>query len=98
MHLRSLSSFRWKCPLLFLLAAPLLSAAESAQMIVIVADSRKFHGLRLWWANLYNDSHLHFAMTTVVLVPLAGVILGTLADQVMRRLGINLKSRALREG
>jgi hypothetical protein len=85
-------------PLLFLLAAPLLSAAESAQMIVIVADSRKFHGLRLWWANLYNDSHIHFALMTVILVPLAGVILGSLADLAMRRLGIDLRSRALREG
>jgi hypothetical protein len=98
MHLRSLSSFRWKCPLLFLLAAPLLSAAESAQMIVIVADSRKFHGLRAWWANLYNDNHFHFALMTIILIPTAGVILGSLADLVMSRLGINLKSRALREG
>ncbi len=98
MHLPKYLSFRWKRPLLVLLAAPLLSAAESAQAIVIVADSRKFHGLRLWWANLYNDSHIHFALMTVLLVPLAGVILGSLADIVMSRLGINLKSRALREG
>jgi len=84
--------------LLFILAAPLLSAAEKAQMIVIVADARKFHGLRLWWANLYNDSHLHFAVMTVILIPLAGVILGSLADVVMSRIGIDLKSRALREG
>jgi hypothetical protein len=80
------------------LAAPLVSAAETAQMIVIVADSRKFHGLRAWWANLYNDSHLHFALLTIILIPTAGVILGSLADLVMSRIGINLRSRALREG
>jgi hypothetical protein len=98
MHLPGFSSWRSKRPLLFLLAAPLLSAAESARTIVIVADSRKFHGLRAWWANLYNDSHLHFALLTVVLVPLAGAILGSLADLVMSRLGINLRFRSLWEG
>lgn len=98
MHLRKYVSFGWKRPLLFLLAAPLLSAAETAQAIIIVADSRKFHGLRLWWANLYNDNHIHFALMTVLLIPTAGVILGTLADVVMSRIGIDLKSRALREG
>jgi|SRR5271157_1367553 len=91
-------SARGKIPLVFLLAAPLLSAAEAAQAIVIVADTRKLHGLRAWWGNLYNDSHLHFALMTIVLIPLAGVILGSLADLVMGRLGIDLRSRALREG
>jgi hypothetical protein len=76
----------------------LLSAAESAQMIVIVADSRKFHGLRAWWANLYNDSHFYFTLVTIIFIPLAGVILGSLADLAMSRLGINLRSRSLREG
>lgn len=98
MNLLRLLPARWKYPLLLLLAAPLLSAAETAQMIVIVADSRKFHGVRAWWANLYNDSHLHFALMTIVLIPLAGVALGSLADLVMSRIGINLRSRALREG
>jgi hypothetical protein len=98
MRFKKRLSLGWKTSLLFLLAAPLLSAAESAQMIVIVADSRKFHGLRLWWANLYNDNHLHFALMTVLLIPTAGVILGTLADVVMSRIGIDLRSRALREG
>jgi hypothetical protein len=98
MHLPKHLSPGGKRALLFLLAAPLLSAAESAQMIVIVADTRKYHGLRAWWANLYNDNHLHFALMTIVLIPLAGVILGLLADRVMSHLGINLKSRKLREG
>lgn len=96
MHL--LRSFRGKSVVLFLLAGRLLSAAESAQMIVLVADSRKFHGVRAWWANLYNDSHLHFALMTILMIPMAGVILGALADRVMSHLGINLRSRSLREG
>jgi len=98
MPLKKRQSFGWKLVLLLLSAAPLLSAAETAQAIVIVADSRKFQGLRLWWANLYNDNHLHFALMTVLLIPTVGVILGTLADRVMSRIGIDLKSRALREG
>jgi len=97
MHLMKKLLARGKRPLLLLLAAPLLSAAETAQ-IVIVADSRKFHGLRAWWANLYNDSHFYFALMTIILIPLVGMILGLLADAAMGRLGIDLKSRALREG
>jgi len=98
MHMLKEIIRRGKRPFILLLAAPFLSAAESAQSIVIVADPRKFHGLRAWWANLYNDSHLHFALMTIVLIPLVGVILGTFADLAMGRIGIDLKSRALREG
>lgn len=89
---------RFKVPLLLLLAAQFLSAAEAAKAVVIVADPRRFHGLRAWWANLYNDSHFYFTLMTVILIPLVGVILGLLADLVMSRVGIDLKSRALREG
>lgn len=98
MHWKKRLSVAWKSPLLLLLGAPLLSAAETAQAIVIVADTRKFHGVRLIWANLYNESHFHFALMTILLIPLAGVLLGSLADLVMSRIGINLKSRSLREG
>ena len=98
MHMLTGILRRGKRPLVLLLAAPFLSAAESAQSIVIVADPRKFHGVRAWWANLYNDSHYHFVFMTIVLIPLVGVILGTLADFVMGRIGIDLKSRKLREG
>jgi hypothetical protein len=66
-------------------------------MLVLVADTRKFTGLEGWWANLYNESHLTFALATVVIIPLVGVILGSLADVVMSRLGIDLKHRALAE-
>jgi hypothetical protein len=98
MYWKKRLSVAWKSPLLLLLSAGLLSAAESAQAIVIVADSRKFHGVRLIWANFYNESHFDFALMTTLLIPLAGVLLGSLADLVMSRIGINLKSRSLREG
>jgi len=81
-----------------LLPAHLLAGVpEKAHAIVIVADSRNLTGLAAWWVNLYNDSHLHFALLTIVAIPLAGAILGATADWLMGRVGIDLKSRTLRE-
>jgi len=83
---------------LLLLPSHLLAAApEKGDAIVIVADSRNLTGLSAWWVNLYNDSHLHFALLTVVVIPLGGAILGGIADWLMGRIGIDLKSRTLRE-
>ena len=79
---------------LLLLPGGLMAAGNS----VIVADSRHLVGLRAWWASLYNQGHLQFALLTILLIPLAGCILGTVADLLMGRIGIDLKSRALREG
>jgi len=63
--------------------------------IVIVADTRKLTGVMAWWANLYNESHLQFMLLTVVLIPITGVLFGLLADVVMSRIGIDLKSKDL---
>jgi hypothetical protein len=82
-------------PLLLFFPAQLL--AEGAEHIVLVADTRNLHGWEAWWANLYNEGHLVFALTTVVIIPTCGVILGLLADRVMSHLGIDLKKRALAE-
>jgi len=75
----------------------LAAAAENAGSVVIVADSRHLTGLRAWWANLYNESHLYFSLLTILAIPLAGIILGAAADQLMARIGIDLRSRKLRE-
>lgn len=83
---------------LFSLAAQTaLAAGGGGDSIVIVADSRHLSGVMAWWANLYNESHLHFTLLTIVLIPLIGSIFGLLADIVMRRIGIDLKSRELAE-
>lgn len=81
-----------------LLAAALLAAEKKAAQGVLVADSRHLTGIMAWWANLFNESHLYFALCTVVFIPLTGMILGFLADVLMSRIGIDLKSRTLREG
>ena len=84
--------------LLAMLILPVqLLAAESSGADVIVADSRKLYGLEAWWGNLYNESHLVFAVVTILIIPLCGVTLGLLADLVMSRLGIDLRNRALAE-
>ncbi|MGC9948028.1 MAG: DVU0150 family protein [Bryobacteraceae bacterium] len=74
-----------------------LLAQEKASAMVIVADSRHLTGLTAWWVNVYNESHFYFALLTVVSIPLAGAILGGIADLLMRQIGIDLKSRALQE-
>lgn len=63
--------------------------------IVIVADTRKLTGVMAWWANLYNESHLQFMLLTIVLIPVTGVVFGVLADLIMSRIGIDLKSKDL---
>jgi hypothetical protein len=74
-----------------------LAAGPKAAPLVVVADTRKFTGWEAWWANLYNDSHLYFALLTVVLIPIIGLLFGLLADLVMSHIGLDLKSRDLAE-
>ncbi|MHC1727157.1 MAG: DVU0150 family protein [Syntrophobacteraceae bacterium] len=65
--------------------------------MVIVADTRKLSGLMAWWANMYNESHVQFALMTIVIIPVVGVIFGVLADIIMTHMGIDLKHRDLAE-
>lgn len=73
------------------------AAGEKAAPLVIVADTRKLSGWEAWWANLYNESHLYFTLLTVIIIPVVGFIFGCLADLIMGRIGIDLKSRELAE-
>jgi hypothetical protein len=83
--------------LLWPLVCASLLAAEKAEAIVIVADSRRFAGWRAWWVNVYNESHLMFALMTIVTLPLLALILGRITSALMALTGINLKSRELAE-
>ena len=74
-----------------------LAAGEKAAPLVVVADTRKFSGWMAWWTDLYNESHLYFALLTVILIPVVGLIFGVLADIVMGHIGLDLKSRELAE-
>ena len=85
--------------LLFLLLLPprLLAVGGGGDAIVIVADSRRFSGWKAWWTNLYNESHLGFALVTILIIPTVGLILGRLTGWILARTGINLKTRELAE-
>ncbi len=84
--------------LLTLLVPELVMASgEKADLVVIVADTRRLTGWEAWWANLYNESHAYFTAVTVITIPVVGLILGLLADFVMRHIGIDLTSRELSE-
>ena len=65
--------------------------------IVLVADTRKLSGIMAWWANMYNESHVEFTLLTIIIIPVVGVLFGTIADVVMTWIGIDLKSRELAE-
>ncbi len=82
---------------LALLPTSVLAGGGGGELIVIVADSRRFTGWKAWWTNLYNESHLYFALLTILIIPLLGLALGAVTGLMMRRLGINLKSRVLAE-
>lgn len=84
--------------LLLLLAAPAWAGGGGGVgAIVIVADSRRFTGWNAWWSNLYNESCLYCALLTVVIMPAMGACLAWLTDALLRRLGLNLRSRVLAE-
>jgi len=74
-----------------------LAAGGKTSLIVLVADTRKLDGVMLWWANLYNESHLYFMLLTIAIIPITGVVFGVIADIIMSWIGIDLKNRELAE-
>jgi len=82
---------------ILLLPEIVAAAGPKAAHLVIVADTRKFTGWEAWWTNLYNESHIYFALLTIVIIPLVGLIFGLIADVVMNWIGIDLKHRDLAE-
>ena len=73
------------------------AAGPAAAPLVMVADTRKFTGWEAWWTNLYNESHLYFALLTIVIIPLVGLMFGLIADVVMNWIGLDLTHRDLAE-
>jgi len=95
MKIRFMKLFTWCLFVGLALPEFALAAAAKVSNIVIVADTRKFSGWEAWWTNLYNESHLYFALLTMVLIPTIGVLFGTFADFLMGFIGIDLKSREI---
>lgn len=80
-----------------LLPQAAMAAGEKADLVVIVADTRLLSGILKAWGTLYNESHLYFALLTIVLIPVIGLLFGTIADIVMKTIGIDLEHRELSE-
>ncbi|MDO5536261.1 MAG: hypothetical protein Q4F72_01830 [Desulfovibrionaceae bacterium] len=97
--LRKISIWLVGCFATLMMFAPsaALAAKKAAANVVIVADTRKLDGLMLWWAQMYNDSHLYFMILTILIIPVTGCIFGCLADLVMNHIGIDLKHRKAAE-
>lgn len=85
-----LSSIAFASMLLWATEA-LAGGGKPATQLVNVADTRDLEpGLSLWIANIYNESYFLFAVLTVVVMALMGLVLGLLADRVFALLGIHL--------
>lgn len=82
---------------LLLPVSALAAGGPKGANVVIVADTRRLDGIMLWWAQMYNDSHLYFTILTIIIIPVTGCIFGLLADVVMNHIGIDLKNRELAE-
>jgi hypothetical protein len=83
--------------ILLLPALAMAAGGGKIDIMVIVADTRGLPAWEAWWANLYNESHLYFTVVTVVLIPIIGVVFGTIADFFMKFLGLDLEHRELAE-
>jgi hypothetical protein len=74
-----------------------MASGPAVAQLVLVADTRKLTGWQSWWANLYNESHFLFALVTIIVIPLVGLMFGIAADLIMSHIGLDLKSRDLAE-
>lgn len=74
-----------------------LAAGQKAPPLVIVAYTKGLSGLSLWWANLYNDNMLLFTILTGCVTPVAGILIGFVADFLLSLTGIDLTKRELAE-
>jgi hypothetical protein len=83
--------------ILLLPALAMAAGGGKIDIMVVVADTRGLPAWEAWWANLYNESHLYFTVVTVVLIPVIGVVFGTIADFFMKFLGLDLEHRELAE-
>jgi hypothetical protein len=78
----------------FILFPACLPASEKAQPLSFVANTKGLSGFMLWYASLYNSNKLYCALVTVIILPVVGLILATLADIIIGKIGLDLKSKS----
>jgi len=83
---------------LALLPSLALAAGGPARDLVVVADTRVLHsGIMKYFANLYNENIMLFAVWAVVLTAVMGSVLGVLMDVIMKSTGLDLTKRKIIE-
>ncbi len=81
-----------------LLPEVLWAGGGKAEMLVVVADTRQVSsGINLYLLDLYNTNPMGFGLLCVIVTAALGSSLGFITDQVMKRTGIDLKSRKIVE-
>ena len=86
------------CSIWLLLPETLWAAGGKAEMLVVVADTRRVSSsINLYFLDLYNTSPVGFGILCVILTAFLGCSLGLLTDAIMKRTGIDLKSRKIIE-
>lgn len=84
--------------LVALLPSWVLAAGPKAADLVVVADTRVLEsGIMKYFANMYNENILLFAMWAVVLTAAMGSVLGLVMDVVMKSTGLDLSKRKILE-
>jgi hypothetical protein len=76
----------------------ILAAGEKADMLVVVADSRRVTwSVSRFFVDVYNTNPLMFGVYCIILTAFLGGTLGFITDFIMKRTGIDLTSRKIVE-
>jgi hypothetical protein len=76
----------------------ILAAGDKADMLVVVADSRRVTwSVSKFFVDAYNTNPFVFGIYCVILTAILGGVLGLLTDLIMKRTGIDLTSRKIVE-
>ncbi len=73
------------------------ATAQSAEPLVVVADAREAGTFAKFWIDQYNTNPYMFGLWCTIFTAGLGVILGFIADQLMKLIGIDLNSRDIVE-
>jgi hypothetical protein len=101
-YLRSLHI--WIVSGLLLFLPQIILAAEKGKgavgkkgPIIWVADTRDLTGFWGWTTSIYNEDLYLYAVLTIIMMALWGVVLGFLMDFIMKGVGIELTKRDVKE-
>jgi ABC-type Fe3+ transport system permease subunit len=76
----------------------ILASGEKADMLVVVADSRRVSwSVSKFFLDVYNSDPYMFGLYCAVLTAALGCVLGLITDFFMKRTGIDLTSRKIVE-